>query len=142
MISPLLTHPQGCQGCQNIWKNPLNKIFRPSANNLAQNLSWRTKWNFGPVLIYYISTGTYSTIVLCAKNMTKINWNFLLMKSSKNILFFTCILPYYGAHDITKELLKNSHFENMTAGSLLRCQNSLEIPLKYHWNDAFSEVFF
>jgi hypothetical protein len=27
------------------------------------------------------------------------------------------------AHDIPKEFLKNSHFENMTAGFLLRCQN-------------------
>ena len=40
----------------------------------------------------------------CAKNMTQVNCKFLLMKSSKKcILFFTCILPDYVAHDITKE---------------------------------------
>ena len=29
---------------------------------------------------------------------------------------FTCILPGYVAHEITKEIWKDSHFENMTAG--------------------------
>ena len=33
-------------------------------------------------------------------------------------IIFTCILPHYAAHDITKEFWKNSHFENMTAGFL------------------------
>ena len=38
------------------------------------------------------------------KNMTQVNCKFLLMKSSKNyLIFFTCILPHYVAHDITKE---------------------------------------
>ena len=41
---------------------------------------------------------------------------FSLMKSSDNTFyFFTCILPDYVAHDITKEFWKNSHFENMRA---------------------------
>ena len=39
--------------------------------------------------------------------------------------FFTCILPDYMADKITKELLLNSHFDSMTAGSLLRAQNLL-----------------
>ena len=39
--------------------------------------------------------------------------------------YFTYILPDYVAHEITKEFLKNSHFENMTASFLLRCQNIL-----------------
>ena len=39
--------------------------------------------------------------------------------------FFVCILPDYVAHDIAKEFWKNSHFENVTAGFLLRCQKSL-----------------
>ena len=65
-------------------------------------------------------------IDLCAKNMTQVNCKFLLMKSSKKTFnFFTCILPDYVAHEITKEFWKNNHFENMTAGFLLRCQNSL-----------------
>ena len=37
--------------------------------------------------------------------------------------FFSCILHDYMLHDIIKEFWKNSHFENMTAGFLLRCKN-------------------
>jgi hypothetical protein len=51
---------------------------------------------------------------------------FSLMKSSENrFYFFTCILPDYVAYERPKEFWKNSHFENMRAGFLLRCQNSL-----------------
>ena len=39
--------------------------------------------------------------------------------------FFTSILPNYVPHEITKEFWKNNHFENMTAGFLLRYQNLL-----------------
>ena len=47
-------------------------------------------------------------------------------KKFKNcVYFFTCILPDYMAHGIPKEIWKNSHFENMTAGFLHRCQNRL-----------------
>ena len=41
------------------------------------------------------------------------------------IYFLTCILPDYMAHDILKEFFKNSHFVDMTAGFLPRCQNLL-----------------
>ena len=45
----------------------------------------------------------------CTKNMTHVNWIFLLMKSFKKILyFFTCILPDYVAYDITKEFWKKA----------------------------------
>ena len=47
------------------------------------------------------------------------------------VYFFACILPDYMAHDIPKGFGKNIHFENMTAGFLLRCQNLLwQIPPK------------
>ena len=62
---------------------------------------------------------------------------FFLNKMIRNrVHFFTCILPHYVAHDISKEFWKNSHFENVTAVFLLRCQNSLrwEISLICHWN--------
>ena len=61
---------------------------------------------------------------------------FPLIKSSKNIFFFTCILPIYMPHEINKEFWKNSHFQKMTTAFLLRCQNSLrwEICLICHWN--------
>ena len=53
------------------------------------------------------------------------NWIwFLFSKKFKNrVHFFTCILPDYVAHDISKEFLENSHFKDTTAGFLLRCQN-------------------
>ena len=35
------------------------------------------------------------------------------------------MLPDYMAHDITKEFWKNRHFEHMTAGFPLSCQNPL-----------------
>ena len=46
---------------------------------------------------------------------TKVNSEFLLIKSS-GIIFFTCILPDYMAHDSSKKFFKNSHFENRRAG--------------------------
>ena len=61
---------------------------------------------------------------------------FINEKLKKFIYFFTCILPKYVPYEITKEFWKISHFENMTAGFLLRGQNSLrwEICLICHWN--------
>ena len=65
----------------------------------------------------------------------KIEYNFFLIKNSEIVLiFFTCILPNYMADNIFKDLLRNSFFENMTAGFLLTCQKSLrrEISLICH----------
>ena len=61
---------------------------------------------------------------------------FINKKLKKSFYFFTCILPNYVALEITKEFWKNSQFENMLTGFLLRCQNSLrwEICLICHWN--------
>ena len=50
---------------------------------------------------------------------------FIKKMFKKMVYFFTCILPDYMAHDITKEFWKDRQFENMTAGFPLRCQNSL-----------------
>ena len=49
-----------------------------------------------------------------------IKWKFQKMFYS-----FTCILPGYVAHEITKEFWKNSHLKNITASFLLRCQKTL-----------------
>ena len=70
--------------------------------------------------------------LLFEMNQTKVWSIFSLMKSSKKVLFLYLRVP----HDITKDIWKNSHFENMTTGFLLRCQNSLwwEICLICHWN--------
>ena len=67
---------------------------------------------------------------------------FINEELKKLIYFFTCILPYYVTHEITKEFWKNSHFENMTAGFLLWGQKTLEIPLKrfQQWHYLFSPI--
>jgi hypothetical protein len=58
--------------------------------------------------------------------MTKVYSKMLLMKSLRNSFYlFTCILPDYASHESPKEFWKNSHFENMRADFLRRCQNSL-----------------
>ena len=58
-------------------------------------------------------------------NQTKVSRKILLIKSSETILFFICILPDYVSHESFKEFWKNSHFENMRADFLMRCQNLL-----------------
>ena len=52
------------------------------------------------------------------------------------------MLPDYMAHDIIKEFWRNSHFENMTAGFPLRCQNlTRQISRKkYAWKKIFSLI--
>ena len=78
-------------------------------------------------------------------NATKVISKIYEWKVQKLCLFFTCILPDYIAHDIPKEFWKNIHFENMTPGFLLRCQNSLrwEISLICHWNiDSWMQKMF
>ena len=70
----------------------------------------------------------------------------MLIKSSENdFIFFTCILPDYVAHEITKEFWKHSHFEKMIVGFLLRCQNLLnkntpEIMHFHAWKILFSSL--
>ena len=64
-------------------------------------------------------------------------YQFFINKKLKNMFyFFTCILTNYVPHEITKEFWKNSQFENMLTGFLMRCQNSLlwEICLICNWN--------
>ena len=68
-------------------------------------------------------------------------YQFFINKKLKKIFYiFTCILPNYVPHEITKEFWKNSHFENITAGFILRSQNLLwwNTP----WKDAFSGMTF
>ena len=54
----------------------------------------------------------------------------------KQFYFFTYILPDYVSHESLKEFWKNSHFENMRADFLRRCQNSLR-----QTDDAFGDFF-
>ena len=65
--------------------------------------------------------------------------SFFINEKSENIFyFFTCILPNYIPHKSSKEFWKNSHFKDMRAGFLLRCQESLRLITP--WNDAFSAM--
>ena len=57
---------------------------------------------------------------------------FINEKFKNFFYFFTCILPYYVAHD--QRFFLNSHFEKMPAGFLLRCQNLLFIKQKIVFN--------
>ena len=61
----------------------------------------------------------------------------------KWIYFFICILPNYVPHEIIKDFLKNSHFENMTDGFLLSCQNTLRwnTPEKMHFQQWHFFIF-
>ena len=65
----------------------------------------------------------YACIVCLNSNVTKVYSKKSLVKSSQNN--FTWILPDYVSHEISKEFWKSSHFQNMRAGFLRRCQNSL-----------------
>ena len=63
---------------------------------------------------------------------------FIHQNIRKLVLFFTCILLYYMSNENFKEFWINSQFENMRAGFLLWCQNSLRQTTP--WNDAFSAM--
>ena len=51
-------------------------------------------------------------------------------------IYFFYLHCTWNPHEILKEFWKYSHFENLRAGLLLRCQNSLwrEIKVFCHWN--------
>ena len=59
------------------------------------------------------------------KSDSTIYKNFVREKFRKQFQFFTCILPDYLSHESLKVFWKNSDFENMGAGFLRRCQNTL-----------------
>ena len=57
------------------------------------------------------------------KKVTILQSKFLMVKSSE--LFKSSYILDYVAHEIIKDFLKNSHFENMIAGFHQMCQNLL-----------------
>ncbi len=104
----------------------LPKWFSYGGNHFGQ----RTAWS----LINFLNYGQLnSDLKWMLLNCSEF---FINEKLKKKSYFFTCILPDYVPHEITKEFWKNCHFENMTAGFLLRCQSSLrwEICMICHWN--------
>ena len=64
-------------------------------------------------------------IVLFIKKQTKVYSNFLLIKSSRNDVIFLPVLYLVMSVMKAQKNLKNSKFENIRAGFLRRCQNSL-----------------
>ena len=72
-----------------------------------------------------------------SKRIRQKSYQFFINEKFKKIFYsFTYILPNYVPLEFTKEFWKNSHFENVRADFLLRCQNSLrwDICLICHWN--------
>ena len=59
------------------------------------------------------------------RSYKSISKNSIDEKLRKQSYFFACILPDYVSHESFKEFWKNSHFENMRADFLMRCQNLL-----------------
>ena len=56
-------------------------------------------------------------------NQTKVSHKTLNNETFKKAFyFFTSILPDYVSHESLKEFWKKSHFENMRAGFLKKCQ--------------------
>ena len=78
----------------------------PSTNGI-------TKWSF--------FNYTLSLFKKDKNNLKK----FTSKKSRKYFYLFSCTLPDYVPHERSKEFLENSYFENMKAGFLQKCQNSL-----------------
>ena len=74
---------------------------------------------------------------------TKFDMIFFDKKFRNCVYFFTCILSDYMAHEIPKYFFLNSHFEDMTAGFLLRCQNLLrQISPKMMHFQAWKKIVF
>ena len=108
-------------------------------------LHWRGKVKI-MVIIKYLSTHFEQNIFwwkksymyrLMRKKTDSSKLKMFINEKFKEIfIYFTSILLNYVAHDMTKELKKNSHFENTTAVFLLGCQptsvwNKLNLSLNY-----------
>ena len=90
-------------------------------------------------IVFATENGTYLSILDSdSKRIRQKFYTFFINEMFKKMLhFLICILPSYVPHEITKEFWKNSHFEKITAGFLLRCQNRLRwnTPEKMHFQE-------
>ena len=90
-------------------------------------------FNFNNLLTSQAYHDAYDNILDSYSKRMSQKWYQLFINEElkKLIYFFTCILPYYVTHEITKEFWKASYFENMTAGFLLWVKKHFgKIPLK------------
>ena len=92
---------------ENIWEDSLDSIPSPTFTFSENSNYWRES------LLEVIDS--YSKWI-----RQKCYQFFIKEKLKKTFYFLTCILPNYVPHEITKEFWKSSHFENMTAGFILR----------------------
>ena len=97
-----------------IWPLAATYLFSSNKINVytKKNLSW--KYLFFTVIC---TTSTFDFLKVAMR------WNqcyqfFINEKFKKIFHLFTCILPNYVPHEITKEFWKISHFWNMTASFL------------------------
>ena len=116
--------------------------FTISVTVFPRNMFETTTWLFSKNMFWNSNLLPTSQIEcfplkLLTWKIYKFEFNFLFNKKFRNCFhFFTCILPDYVGPTSSKNFEKISIFENMTAGFLLRCQNSLrwEISLICHWS--------
>ena len=94
----------------------------------------KCKWIMWMFLRY---TGSFKNKDWAGKKVTILYSTQQWLKFQKLFNLLTCILLDYVAHEITKRILKNINFENMTAVFLLVCQKSsrCEISLICCWNN-------
>ena len=80
------------------------------------------------MVIWYLKTGDF-------KNWQKYIQDLWLKKIQNLKNSLTRLFSDYMGHGTTKEFWKNSHFENVTAGFLLRCQKLLRYftPERVHF---------
>ena len=65
---------------------------------------------------------------------------FFLLRTSKNVLFFSCIFFDYAAHETSKEFWKYESWFSSEVSKLTLVQNKLNLSLKYWVMEA--KVFF
>ena len=100
-----------------IYSKYVKKVLKASKNYLTKMFcDFLIIWSLQTAWV--LKTGDLKTIQI---------WIQLFFdKKIRNCVYlFTCILPDYMAHGITKQSWKNIHSEKMTAVFLLRCQNLL-----------------
>ena len=108
-------------------QNKKSKIFSLSSwfvKPISESRTSQPFCNFWTTL-----SGKFSLIFIIKTGRLKRSQFMILFFSSKTLrkffIFLIYILIDYLVHEISKEFWKHSHFENMRAGFLLRCQNWL-----------------
>ena len=135
----------GLQCSQAVWVF-FSRIYKKTACFCAGLRSARLPWHkldgktwFWIFFICYFASFAGLHYSLSHFKRDKRSFKKSLVKSSNNNFIFLPVF-YLIIWFMTslKDFLKNNHFENMTAGFVWRCQNSLrwEISLICHWSKS------